>query len=101
MSDLTTPPPPGAWARLRKNPVAVGAMLILAFIALMAVFGPFFYHVDPHATSREQYAPPSASHFFGTDNNGRDSFARILEGARISLLVGFSGAFINLLIGTL
>jgi len=101
MSSPTTPPPPGAWARLRKNPVAVGAMLILAFIALAAIFAPFFYHVDPHATSRDQYAPPSAGHFFGTDNNGRDSFARVLEGARISLLVGFSGAFINLLVGTI
>ncbi|MDR3405549.1 MAG: ABC transporter permease [Chthoniobacter sp.] len=100
MSSAATPPPPGAWVRLRKNPVAVGAMLILAFIALAAIFGPFVYHVDPHATSRDQYAPPSAGHFFGTDNNGRDSFARVLEGARISLLVGFSGAFINLLVGT-
>lgn len=95
-----TPPPPGAWERLRKNPVAVGTMIILGLIVLAAIFGPALYHVDPHATSHAQYQPPSRDHFFGTDNNGRDSLARILEGARISLLVGFSGALISLFVGT-
>jgi len=94
------PPPPGACARLKKNPVAVVAILLLAFIVLVAILGPFLYRVDPHATSREQYLPPSVRHFFGTDNNGRDAFARVLEGARISLLVGFSGALISLFVGT-
>jgi len=99
MSDAL-PPPPGTWVRLRKNPVAVGAMLIIAVIVFAAIFGPLLYHVDPHATSRAQYQPPGHAHYFGTDNNGRDSLARILEGARISLLVGFSGAFISLFVGT-
>ena len=114
------PPPPGAWARLRKNPVAVAAMGILAFIIFMALFGPLLCprFVDPdtqrkvswwkqitafetaHITSKEQFQPPSGTHFFGTDNNGRDAFARILEGARISLLVGICGAFISLVVGT-
>ena len=99
MSDVTLPPP-GIWERLRKNPVAVGSMIILAVIILAALFGPFIYHVDPHATSRAQYLPPGREHYFGTDNNGRDSLARIMEGARISLLVGFSGAIISLVVGT-
>jgi len=100
MSAATALPPPGAWSRLRKNPTAIVAMLILGFVLLVAVFGPLLYQVDPHATSREQYLPPGGAHFFGTDNNGRDSFARVLEGARISLLVGISGALINLIVGT-
>ena len=114
------PPPPGAWARLRKNPVAVGAMVILAFVIFMALFGPLFCprYVDPktqvratwwqqftsfeaaHITSKDQFQRPTGSHIFGTDNNGRDSFARVIEGARISLLVGISGALISLLVGT-
>jgi oligopeptide transport system permease protein len=114
------PPPPGAWARLRKNPVAVAAMGILAFVLLMAIFGPLLCprYVDPktqqrapwwaqitefeaaHITSMEQYQPPSRAHIFGTDSNGRDSFARVIEGARISLLVGICGALISLVIGT-
>ncbi len=94
------PPPPGTWVRLCKNPVAVAAMIILTFIFLAAVFGPFIYQVDPHTTSKEQFSPPSAAHPFGTDNNGRDTLARVLEGARISLLVGICGAFISLVVGT-
>jgi peptide/nickel transport system permease protein/oligopeptide transport system permease protein len=95
-----TPPPPGAWQRLCKNPVAVGAMILLGLIILLAIFGPVLYRIDPHSTSHEQYQPPSRAHFFGTDNNGRDSLARIIEGARISLLVGFSGAVVSLFVGT-
>jgi peptide/nickel transport system permease protein/oligopeptide transport system permease protein len=119
MSSLP-PPPPGAWARLKKNPIAVGAMIILAFILLMAIFGPLLCprYVDPktqqrasawaqitefeaaHITSMDQYQPPSRAHIFGTDSNGRDSFSRVIEGARISLLVGICGALIALVIGT-
>jgi oligopeptide transport system permease protein len=95
-----TPPPPGTWARLRKNPVAMVAMSILAFIIFMALFGPLIFQTDPHTTSKDQFLPPSTKHFFGTDNNGRDAFARVLEGARISLLVGICGALISLIVGT-
>jgi peptide/nickel transport system permease protein/oligopeptide transport system permease protein len=101
--------------------VAVVAMAILGGMVLVALFGPLLVPrpVNPethrptvswwlhlvefdaaHTTSRDQYQPPSAAHFFGTDNNGRDSFARVIEGARISLLVGISGALINLIVGT-
>jgi peptide/nickel transport system permease protein/oligopeptide transport system permease protein len=95
-------------------------MAILAFVLLAALFGPVLVPrpINPakqkpvswvnhivwfeaaHVTSHEQYQPPSRAHFFGTDNNGRDAFARVLEGARISLLVGISGALISLLVGT-
>jgi oligopeptide transport system permease protein len=107
-----TPPPPGTWARLRKNPVAVAAMGVLAFIVFMALFGPIIFQTDPHATSKDQFIPPTWLNTpgtepfttwrypFGTDNNGRDAFARVLEGARISLLVGICGAFISLVVGT-
>ncbi len=92
--------PPGAWSRLRKNPIAIAAMALLAFIILAAFLGPLVFTADPHATSREQFSPPSVAHPFGTDNNGRDVLARVMEGARISLIVGLSGAFISLVIGT-
>ena len=95
------PPPPGAWRRLRRNPVAVTAMLVLAFIALIAIFGPAIFRTDPHALSRDQFLPPGSSgHLFGTDVNGRDVFARTIEGARISLLVGLAGALVSFFIGT-
>jgi peptide/nickel transport system permease protein/oligopeptide transport system permease protein len=97
---VATPPPPGAWRRLRQNPVAVTAMIALALVVAFAVFGPLIIRIDPHAPSKDQFLPPSGAHLFGTDVNGRDSFARVLEGARISLLVGFCGALISLFVGT-
>ena len=75
-------------------------MALLALVIAFAFLGPLVFHADPHATSREQFVPPGAAHFFGTDNNGRDAFARVLEGARISLIVGLAGALISLVIGT-
>ena len=96
----TTPPPPGAWRRLRKNRPAVAAMIILAFVFAFAAIGPVIFQTDPHSTSREQFQPPSRRHFFGTDVNGRDVFARVMEGARISLVVGLSGALVSFVIGT-
>ena len=97
---MNIPPPPGAWRRLCKNPVAVVTMGLLALVFAFAFLGPFLFHADPHATSRDQFAMPCAPHPFGTDNNGRDLLARVMEGARISLLVGLCGALISLVIGT-
>jgi oligopeptide transport system permease protein len=94
------PPPPGAWRRLLRNPVAVASMAVLAFIAFIAIFGPAIFKTDPHALSSDQFATPSRQHFFGTDVNGRDVFARVIEGARISLLVGFCGAMVSFFVGT-
>ena len=91
--------PPGAWRRLRRNPVAIVAMIILLTVLAFAIFGGGFHH-DPHATSSAQFTAPSAAHPFGTDVNGRDSLSRVAEGARISLLVGFCGALISLFVGT-
>ena len=92
--------PPGAWKRLRKNPIAIVAAILLVTVFAFAVFGLNVFGIDPHATSNAQYSPPNSTHPFGTDVNGRDSFARVMEGARISLLVGFCGAFIALFVGT-
>ncbi len=117
---MTAAPPPGAWQRLCKNPVALASMALLALVIAFALFGPLFFPQEtdpatnapmhwckklyasdyPHATSRDQFVPPNSTHPFGTDNNGRDAFARVLEGARISLIVGLAGALISLVIGT-
>ena len=93
-------PVPGTWRRLCGNPRAVAALLLLGLVAVLAYFGPLVFPQDPHATSTLQFAPPSWAHPFGTDVNGRDVFARTLEGARISLLVGLSGAAVSFFIGT-
>ncbi len=96
----SSPPPPGAFQRLLRNRIALLALGILTFIGLVALFGPAAFHTDPHTPSNAQFADPSAAHLFGTDVNGRDVFSRVIQGARISLLVGLSGALVSFVIGT-
>ncbi len=91
---------PGLWRRLIGRPAALGSLLILATVLLSAVVLPFVWGSDPRQTSPETFVPPCAAHPFGTDLNGRDLLARTLEGARISLLVGCTGALVSLVIGT-
>src|SRR5436305_12092933 len=95
-----------AWARLRRNKVAVGGVVVLAILALIAIFYPI---IDPdgylatvrdpvtHRTIQDQ--GPSMAHLFGTDSQSRDVFARVLYGARISLSVGLISELIILFIG--
>ncbi|MGH8048827.1 MAG: ABC transporter permease [Chthoniobacterales bacterium] len=86
--------------RLRRSPVILVCTAILALLALAAIFGPMFFPPGYAQVGPLQYAPPSWAHPFGTDLNGRDLLYRVLTGARVSLLVGFCGAALNLIIGT-
>ena len=91
---------PGLWRRLLSRPAALGSLLILTVVLLSALFLPLFLASDPRQTSPETFVPPCDTHPFGTDLNGRDLLSRTLEGARISLLVGCTGALVSLVIGT-
>ena len=91
---------PGLLSRLVHKPTALASLLLLLAVLVAAVFLPFFLSHDPHLTSLQTFLPPNAEHPFGTDLNGRDLLSRTLEGARISLLVGFTGAAVSLVIGT-
>jgi oligopeptide transport system permease protein len=90
-----------AWRRLRKNRAAVTAGWTLVAIALLAILAPWIPGLaDPAAQDLKLGASaPSWSHPFGTDEMGRDTFARTLHGGRISLLVGVIGTLVSLLIG--
>ncbi|WP_375295296.1 ABC transporter permease [Paenibacillus sp.] len=92
------------WYRFRKNTVAMIGLYIIGVMSLFAIFGPMIVPWD--ATVNELLAtnePPSLSswnaHWFGTDDFGRDMFARTWEGAKVSLLVGLCVAAVDLLIG--
>src|SRR5947209_2327976 len=95
-----TAPPPGALRRLQRNRVALATLAVLAFVTLAAIVGPALFPAGFADVTKNQFAQPSAQHPFGTDLNGRDVLYRVLEGARISLLVGVSGALISLFVGT-
>lgn len=90
----------GAVGFLRRHPaVAVGGTLLL-FMLLIAVFAPYLGTVDPTALApARRTRPPSAEHWFGTDMLGRDLYSRVIYGARVSLLVGFSVAAFSSVIG--
>lgn len=90
-----------------RNRAAVAAILVLGLIVLFAVlwpvlshFAPGVFHYAPEATTAAKNAAPSAQCWFGTDLNGRDVFSRVIQGARISLLVGFLGAMVSFFVGT-
>src|SRR5262245_61456331 len=85
---------------LRRHPTAVaGGVLLLAIIAI-AVFAPYLGTIDPQAISPiHRLRPPNSENWFGTDSVGRDIYSRVLYGARISLIVGFSVAVLSTVIG--
>lgn len=86
--------------RFMQNKLAVAGTIILSLIILTAIFAPLLTNIDPtkaDLTKIEQ--PPSSEHILGTDSSGRDNFARLLYGGRISLVVGFSAMMFSLIIG--
>ena len=86
---------------LKKKLVVLG-FLITVIMTLIAVFAPWIATADPYATDvMAKLSAPSATHFFGTDQLGRDIFSRVIYGTRISMEVGLSTAFAALVIGLL
>lgn len=91
---------PEVFRRLFKNKVAVICTVLMAIIVLMAIFVPIFSPYDYDvAVLKDAKQTPSAAHWFGTDNVGRDLFTRVWMGTRVSLIIGLVGALIPYLIG--
>ncbi|WP_076862529.1 ABC transporter permease [Bradyrhizobium mercantei] len=89
-----------AWRRLIRRKGAVLGLAVIALFILLAVFAPLIVPYDPIATSWSLVRKaPSAQHWFGTDELGRDVLARVVYGARASLLAGVISVGIALAIG--
>jgi len=89
-----------AWIRLRKNKVAMLALCIITFYVVMSIVGPSLVAFDFKGIDEARMdQAPSALHWFGTDTLGRDLWARVWVGARVSLAIGFLAASLNALIG--
>src|SRR5690625_2707849 len=89
-----------AWRRLVKNKLAMAGLIFLILLTIMAILGPMLSPYEVNKQDRpNQYQPPSAEHWFGTDGAGRDVFTRTWYGARISLFVGTMAALIDVTIG--
>jgi peptide/nickel transport system permease protein len=92
------------WFRLRRDKLTISAFAVLFVLALLSYTAPlttkYVFHTDPNRIEILQtYEAPSAEHWLGMDEIGRDQLARLLYGGRISLTVGLLGAAIMMTIG--
>lgn len=97
-------PRKGVIGFIRRNPMITAGGFLLLLMVILAIFAPLLWTIDPTALApARRTRAPSALYWFGTDMLGRDIYSRVVYGARVSLIVGFSVAFlasgIGLLIG--
>lgn len=100
---------PGAWASIRRTLSEVWSdglgrtgVILLIFVTVVAVFGPMLFPFNPAdvgKSAQDILRPPSAQHWLGTDELGRDVFREVIAGAGISLLVGLLATAISILVG--
>jgi len=90
------------WRSLIANRAALVSLIFIGFLVFLAVFGPWLTPYSPIETNMAaSLQPPSAAHWFGTDQLGMDIFSRVIAGARVSLTVGLLAVSIALTIGTI
>ena len=86
--------------RLFGNPLVTLSFVLLVGFVLVAIFAPYVSPSDPlRGDLRMRLTPPSAEHWLGTDQQGRDMLSRVIAGSRVALLVGFVAVGIGLVIG--
>lgn len=89
-----------AWGMFRRNHAALVALVVLALIVFTAIFGPILYPTDPFDMVWAPFSPPGAEGFLlGTDYLGRDLLAMVINGAKVSLLIGLAAALVSIFIG--
>ena len=91
-----------AWMRLKRDKFAIVSLIVIIVVVAGAILVPMISKYSYEANDLSAtYLKPSAQHWFGTDNLGRDLFVRNFYGARYSLLIAVLAAIINLVIGVL
>ncbi len=96
-----------AWKRLLKNKLAVFGLVVVALMTVAVIIGPaiikwttgYTYDFIPPDGDYIKSFPPSLQHPMGTDDSGRDILARVLQGGRISLMVGVISTIVSLIVG--
>lgn len=86
--------------RFKRNKLAMIGLVTFIILILIAVFAPFLAPYDPNMTVGPFQAPPSAQHWLGTDEIGRDVLSRLIFGDQVSLFVGVTSVLIYTVIGT-
>lgn len=94
---------PTAWRRMLRHRLAWISLAFLSVMLVLALAAPLIAElrgIDPTQTDLfRRFEGPSAEHWLGTDDLGRDLFQRLLDGGRVSLLVGISGAVLSAILG--
>lgn len=91
-----------AWRRLKKNKVAMVSLVLLGLIILMTIIGPMISKFEYQATNNDMLnVKPNSTYWFGTDTLGRDLFARVWIGGRISIIIGLVGALVDTVVGVI
>lgn len=86
--------------RFRRHKLAIVGTVVLAVIVLAVLLLPVVMELDPYSTARAPaYTAPNSEFWLGTDASGRDNFARLVYGGRVSLTVGLVSTLISMLIG--
>lgn len=90
------------WDALRKNKAALFGLFVIMVLIIIAIIGPYITPYDPYKNAMvDANQTPSAAHWFGTDQLGRDIFSRVIVGTRISLFVGVAAVAFSLILGTI
>ena len=88
------------WAKISSNKMLIIGGIVVIFFLFMAFFAPLITQYSPTKMNfRAKFAPPSAKHLMGTDHFGRDTYTRIVYGARVSFQVGLVAVSIGLIGG--
>ncbi|AEM40807.1 ABC transporter permease [Ketogulonicigenium vulgare] len=102
MSDITPTadirPAARTWRAFRKNPLGISSAIILLVLATIAILAPYLAKF-PSGYGRNILMPPSPENWFGTDDLGRDIYAQIIWGTRISMTIGFAASSLAIMIG--
>jgi peptide/nickel transport system permease protein len=90
------------WQQLVRQPLPFASLVVLVALHLGVVLGPHLWTISPQATDPiNALLDPSPEHPLGTDELGRDEFARLLQGGQVSLSVGFSAMLTSVVVGVL
>jgi len=88
------------WRRFRRNKLAMGGLVVVGILIVLALLQPFITPYDPYDQNLlNTLAPPGGDHLMGTDSLGRDLYSGLLYGLRLALIVGLSVMLGNMLVG--
>lgn len=103
--DAVLTPRPGLWRRLgrtaRSQPVGTFGLFLTLVVVVIVIFGPMIATADPNKQSGNLLAPPSTESWFGTDEQGRDYFSRVMTGGRVTVTIAVFALALGTVGGTL